>query len=65
MYFGADADDAFRFVQCQGFARFMLRDLDEDARTGALDALRSTIDAHDTGEGVLDPSAAWVIRARA
>lgn len=65
MYFGADADDAFRFVHGQGFVAFMLAGLDKSARAGALDALRSSIDAYDTGQGVLYPSAAWVISARA
>lgn len=65
MYFGVDADESFRFLQGQGFAKFMLRDLDEQMRAGALEALRETIVAHDTGNGVLYPSAAWVISARA
>lgn len=65
MSFGGDTDEAFRFLQGQGFVKFMLRDLDEDTRAGALEALRQTIVAHDTGNGVLYPSAAWVISARA
>jgi SAM-dependent methyltransferase len=63
MYFGADADDGYGFVRGLGFTEFMLRDLDDDARTRALAALRATIVAHDTGDGVLYPSATWIIGA--
>lgn len=65
MYFGADADEAFRFVHGQGFVAFMLAGLDEDARIGALRSLRTSIEAHDTGDRVRYPSAAWVISAHA
>jgi SAM-dependent methyltransferase len=64
MYFGHTADDAFTFVHGLGFARFMLQGLDDDARARALDALRATIDDHATDEGVLYPSAVWIITAR-
>jgi hypothetical protein len=64
MYFGADTDDAYRFVRGLGFTEFMLGDLDDRSRGRALDALRATIDAHATPEGVLFPSATWIIRAR-
>ena len=64
MYFGDDADDAYHFVRGLGFTEFMLRDLDDDARTRALAALRGTIAAHETGDGVLYPSATWIIGAR-
>jgi SAM-dependent methyltransferase len=64
MYFGDTADDAFRFVSGLGFTQFMLGGLDDDARARAVDALRTTIDDHATDEGVLYPSAAWIISAR-
>lgn len=64
MGFGDDADDAFRFMAGLGFVRFVLRDVDDAARSAALAALRSSIDAHETPDGVLYPSAAWIVTAR-
>ncbi len=64
MYFGEDADAAYRFVRGLGFTESMLQDLPDDARVRALDALRTTIVAHDTTQGVLYPSAVWIIGAR-
>src|SRR5262245_58354142 len=62
--FGGDTTGAGDFVAGFGFTRFMLRDLDEQARTRALAELHATIAAHDTGDGVWYPSAVWIIRAR-
>jgi hypothetical protein len=61
MVFGDDADDAFDFVL--GLLGWMLDGLDDARRAGALDALRATAAAHETGEGVVYNSAAWIIRA--
>jgi hypothetical protein len=47
-----------------GLVEFILRDLDADRRAGAFAALRATIDAHETPDGVLYPSAAWITTAR-
>jgi SAM-dependent methyltransferase len=63
MYFGSDAGEAYRFVCGLGFTDFMLRDLDDGARAAALDELHATIDAHATVDGVLYPSATWVVTA--
>jgi hypothetical protein len=41
----------------------MVQGLDEDGRARALDALRSTIEAHHTDRGVEYASAAWLITA--
>ena len=41
----------------------MLADLDEGAKARALDNLRATIAAHETPDGVVFRSAAWVITA--
>jgi SAM-dependent methyltransferase len=60
-WFGADAGDAHAFVL--GLMDWMLRDLDDTARTQAADALRSTMDAHAGPGGVVFGSAAWVITA--
>jgi SAM-dependent methyltransferase len=64
MYFGDDADSAYAFVCSLGFSKWMLDSLDDAGRRRALDALRRTIDAHDTGTGVLYESAAWIVTAR-
>ncbi len=64
MYFGKNADESYRFVSGLGFTRFMLSGLDDDGRERAMDALRATTVAHETDEGVLYPSAAWIITAR-
>jgi SAM-dependent methyltransferase len=66
MWFGPNADTAYTFVRDMGFTRFMLRDLDEQTREHALDDLRASIDAHDTGteEGVVYQSAAWIVTAK-
>jgi SAM-dependent methyltransferase len=63
MWFGATAGEAYDFVRTLGFTRWMLRDLDAEARAGALVALRRTIDAHATSAGVVYASAAWVVTA--
>jgi SAM-dependent methyltransferase len=63
MFFGATADDAYRFVRGLGLIEFMLRDLDDTRRAEAVVALRATIEAHETADGMLYPSAAWIIRA--
>jgi len=75
MYFGPEADTAYRFVSNLGVIRFLLEGLPVygqgdpadavggDNRTQALAALRATIDAHETTAGVLYPSAAWITSA--
>jgi SAM-dependent methyltransferase len=64
MWFGATADDAYRFVRGLGFTYYMLQGLDDATRQAALEALRATIDAHDTGRGVLYRSAVWIVSSR-
>lgn len=61
MWFGADADDAYRLVL--GLLGWMLAGLDDDGRAAAQDALRATIAAHATPDGVLYDSATWITRA--
>jgi hypothetical protein len=61
MWFGEDADDAYRLVS--GLMGWMLDGLDEAGRGQALDDLRSTISRHETAEGVLYESATWIARA--
>ncbi len=62
MWFGHDAGDAYDLVS--GLLAWMLDGLDDTSRAGALDALRATIAAHETPEGVQYASAAWIISAR-
>lgn len=62
MYFGSNVDDAYRFVL--GLTGWMLDGLDDDGRARALEALRTTMAAHETDAGVLYNSAAWIIQAR-
>jgi hypothetical protein len=62
MYFGRDADDAFRFL-AELFG-WMLRGLDAGPRTRALDALRADLERHQVAGGVRYGSAAWLITAR-
>jgi SAM-dependent methyltransferase len=62
-WIGADAEDAFGFMSTGGMARGMLADLDESARSRALEGLRATMAAHANGKGVVFGSAAWVISA--
>lgn len=61
MWFGHDTDDAHRLMS--GFLGWMLEGLDDAGRTRALDALRATIADHETRDGVLYRSAAWLITA--
>ena len=62
MWFGDDADDAHRFVL--GLMGWMLEGLDDIGRARAIDELRATMAAHETTEGVVFGSAAWIIHAR-
>jgi len=61
MWFGTDADDAYQLVS--GLLAWMLEGLEDDGRAAAHDALRATIAAHVTPDGVLYDSAAWIIQA--
>jgi SAM-dependent methyltransferase len=64
MWFGADADSAYAWFSGTSVTRSMVSGLDDAARSQALDALRSTIKEHDTGDGVLFGSGTWLVRAR-
>lgn len=61
MWLGADTGDAHRFVA--GHMGWMLDGLDDTERAHALDRLRDTLAAHDSGNGVLSGSAAWTVQA--
>jgi len=61
MWFGTDADDAHRFVL--GQLGWMLQGLDDAGRARGLDALRASVSSHESDQGVLYDSAAWIIAA--
>jgi SAM-dependent methyltransferase len=60
---GADTEDGLRWVLGLGWTRSMFKDLDDEARSRAVDSLRAMLAAHDTGDGVLYDSACWIITA--
>lgn len=62
MRFGAGVEDAYDFVL--GLSGWMADGLDEAGRARALAALRRSIEAHATPDGVVYGSAAWVVTAR-
>lgn len=64
MYFGIDTDDAYAFACTMGIVEGLTHDLDEATRAATLDALRAMLASHDTPEGVLIASSAWLISAR-
>jgi SAM-dependent methyltransferase len=61
---GRDPDDAYRFAAGLAPVQMLLADLDEATKAEALQALRATIAAHETPDGVVFGSAAWVVTAR-
>jgi SAM-dependent methyltransferase len=63
MWFGGDGDEAFAFLSTVGVVKGMLTGVDEAGQAEALALLRRSIDAHLTTDGVVYPSATWVITA--
>jgi SAM-dependent methyltransferase len=61
---GSDADDAYGFITGLKVIQMLLDDLDDTAKAEALENLRATIAAHETPEGVIFRSAAWIVTAR-
>jgi SAM-dependent methyltransferase len=61
MWFGNDADEAHRVIL--GLLGWMLEGLDEHGAARASDALRDTMAAHETPDGVQFESAAWITHA--
>ena len=62
--FGHDVDDAYAFVSTLGIVRGLTHDLTEQSRDAALSALRSSLAAHETPDGVRYAGSAWLITAR-
>lgn len=63
MWFGADVESTYDFAASQPCVRFLLKDLDPEARTAGLARLRSALAERLTDEGVLLDSAAWFVGA--
>jgi SAM-dependent methyltransferase len=63
MTLGRDRDAAYEFLSGMGITRGLTHDQDSESRHQALDALRATLAAHDTGDGVRFAGAAWRIGA--
>ncbi len=64
MWFGADADDAYGFLQTMGITKGLTEGLEIADREQALKALRQTAEDHETPDGVLFGSAAWLVKAK-
>ena len=62
--FGTDAADALAFAKTMGIVEGLTHDLDDDARAEAMANLADLFHAHETPDGVLFGSAAWLITAR-
>ncbi|MFF4273560.1 class I SAM-dependent methyltransferase [Streptomyces sp. NPDC001536] len=64
VYYGPDTERALAAVLRLRMAEDWLADLDARSAERALDRLRATLDAHDTGDGVWFDSRAWLVSAR-
>jgi ubiquinone/menaquinone biosynthesis C-methylase UbiE len=63
MFYGADVEAAYANVLRLREPQALLAELDPAAAERAEAALRAMLAAHDTGDGVLFESAAWIITA--
>jgi SAM-dependent methyltransferase len=61
---GTDGGDAFGYFRETGIVRGMTQNLDDFQHARALDALHASMVDHDTGDGVVFGSGAWLISAR-
>jgi SAM-dependent methyltransferase len=61
---GPSAREAYEFGVGLAPVQTLLADLDDEARGRALAGLRDTVAAHETADGVVFGSAAWVVTAR-
>jgi hypothetical protein len=64
VYYGADSATAHDAVLRLLGLNDRLADLDAAVAAEARTRLRTTLDAHDTGDGVTFDSRAWLVRAR-
>jgi len=61
---GQDTDDAFAFVRTLPPVLGLLEELDDATKARALEQLHDAIAAHETSDGVMFDSAAWLVTAR-
>jgi SAM-dependent methyltransferase len=61
---GTDAADAMEFAKTMGIVEGLTNDLGFDERVQAMENLDALFHEHETADGVLLPSAAWLITAR-
>ncbi|HVW34624.1 MAG TPA: methyltransferase domain-containing protein [Acidimicrobiia bacterium] len=61
---GADVEGAYRFTAGLAPVKMLTADLDDAGRAEGLEKLRSVIADHETADGVVFGSAAWVMTAR-
>lgn len=61
---GTNAADAYAFVQTMGIVEGLTQGLEPDTREHAMSQLREMLAAHETEDGVLLGSAAWLISGR-
>jgi SAM-dependent methyltransferase len=64
VHYGPDAEAALDLVRDMRMTKEFLARLDAAAAQRALARLRQTLAAHETGEGVLFASRAWIVTAR-
>lgn len=62
--FGSDAEDAFAFMRTLGIVEGLTHDLEDADRAHALAELQKTVAAHDSSDGVLFGTSAWLVTAR-
>jgi SAM-dependent methyltransferase len=63
LLFGPDAASTFDHLQKTGMVIALLGELDDKTRADALEKLHKTVADHETPEGVLFASSAWLVRA--
>ena len=63
VWIGSDIHDAWDFVSAMGFVRGLTEGLEDATKQQALDRLRDRLAEHETADGVLMGSAAWLITA--
>lgn len=63
MCFGRDVDSTYEFAAGQPCVRYLLKDLDDEARAAGLARLRAALAERLTPEGVMLPAAAWFVAA--
>lgn len=63
VFLGTDAEDAYEFVRTLGLFRGLTNGLDEATRADAVAKLRAMLTDHQTADGVLLESGAWLITA--